>query len=117
MYATTHIHRMFLIAGTTFVLSLGSSGAFASASDDGVRRVTVHYGELDVSRPAGAQVLYGRIQRAALEVCSESSGLFGEVRTQASSCYLNAVADAVAQVNSPQLLAVYRARMARLASR
>ena len=67
--------------------------------------------------PAGAQVLYSRIQRAAMEVCgADAIGPFSEVRTKAESCYQNAVANAVAQVNSPQLFEVYRAHLPRLAS-
>ena len=51
-----------------------------------------------------------------MEVCREDIGPFSEVRTKGGSCYQNAVATAVAQVNSPQLFAVHREHLPRLAS-
>jgi UrcA family protein len=100
---------------TALMLSIAST-AFASPAADSTRSITVSYGELDLSRPAGAQVLYQRIERAALTVCNNFSEPFSEMHTKASACYKNAVTNAVAYVNSEQLFAIYRAHITRVAS-
>ena len=107
--------RQILIAGLAVVtLGLASTSTFAgSPSGDSIR---VSYAELDLSQPAGAQVLYSRIEQAAFQICSGFIGPFAEIRTKASPCYKNAVANAVAQVNSPRLSALHRAHSTRLAS-
>jgi UrcA family protein len=109
--------RKFLIGGmTALILGLASTALWASPPADDTRSVIVSYAELDVSRPVGAQVLYRRIQRAAYDVCDGYVGPFPERHIKTSPCYKNAVANAVAQVNSSQLSAIYRANMSRVAS-
>ncbi len=116
MHTTTQLHRAarkILIIGLT-ALTLGTASTDVLASPPSV---TVSFAGLDLSRPAGAQVLYQRIERAAFEVCDVFvGGRFPEARAKASTCYKDAVANAVAQVNSPQLSAIHRARMLRLAT-
>jgi len=106
-----------IVFGSLAALTLGivSTNALA-ASAEAVRGITVSYSELDLSKSVGAKVLYKRIQLAAFEVCNEFVGPFSELRTKASGCYRNAVANAVAQVNSAQLTAQHRAHVTRLAS-
>lgn len=105
--------RQILIAGLAVItLGLASTNTFAGDASS----ITVNYAELDLSQPAGAQILYSRIEQAAFEICNGFIGPFGEIRTKASPCYKNAVANAVAQVNSPRLSALHRAHSTRLAS-
>jgi UrcA family protein len=82
------------------------SGTPASA-----RSVTVNYADLDVSSPAGAKALYGRIQGAAKQVCGYAGA---DVIEQAiwRSCYRNAIGDAVRKVNNPLLTAVHTGKPA-----
>ncbi len=116
MNESNHTSRT-AVMGVVTALMLGiASTAFASSAAGSTRSIAVSYGELDLSRPAGAQVLYQRIERAALTVCNNFSEPFSEMHTKASACYQNAVANAVAYVNSPQVFAIYQAHLARVAS-
>ena len=126
MFATlqsNHGARKVLLGGVMVLMGIASGAVSASPASAAVSAspasastssVTVRYVELDLSRSAGAQVLYNRIQQAALEVCNGFVGPFSEMHTRASPCYKDAVENAVAQVNSPQLSAIHRtSRLAR----
>ena len=95
----------------TAVAILGAmASAFATvstASDTAPRSVTVKYGDLNVSNPDGAAALYGRIARAAREVCESPVNRF---IPNVSACMHKAIANAVAEVGHPQLIAVYNAK-------
>ena len=111
MFATlqsNHGARKILLGGVMVLMGIASAAVSASPASASTRSVTVRYVELDLSRSAGAQVLYNRIQQAALQVCNGFVGPFSEMHTRASPCYKDAVENAVAQVNSPQLSAIHR---------
>src|SRR5882672_481951 len=112
-----HAARRILIGGMTALTLVGaSSNALAGSPSSALRHVTVRYSELDLSRPAGAQVLYQRLRLAAFDVCDNFAGSFSTRRLAASTCYENALAKAVQDVNSPQLSAIYRAHLVRVAN-
>jgi UrcA family protein len=70
----------------------------------------VKYADLDVSRPAGAVVLYGRISSAAGDVCRIlDRGDLGS-KTLYQSCVRQAISDAVASVDQPALTSVYNVK-------
>jgi UrcA family protein len=76
-----------------------------------VPSITISFGELDLSKPQGLEVLYTRIKRAAKSVCGfKPSPLTTLRRRDASSCYESTVEHAVKQVNRPMLTALHRAR-------
>jgi UrcA family protein len=76
-----------------------------------VRSVIVRYAELDLSKPQGIAVLYGRIQTAAQRVCRADSSAYGLYdRANYSKCYRAAVERAVSQVNLLTLTALHRAK-------
>ena len=105
-----------IVIGAVSALMLSiASIALASAANN-TRSITVGYGELDIARPAGAQVLYERIVRAATVVCDDFAQPYNEMRTRKSTCFKGAVANAVAKVNSEQLSAIHRAHMTQVAS-
>lgn len=88
--------------------ALGFSGfANANATSDEVRRVEVSFGDLDLSRTAGADVLYTRIQRAARNVCEVSTVPDPQALLRQRKCMARAVDDAVRSVDNPNLTAVY----------
>jgi len=99
-----------LIATTIFGV-LGSTLAAlpAVAGSIDVPTSIVKYGDLDVSNPRGASVLYSRIHSAAEQLCSafDRSDLGSKARLNA--CVHKAIAGAVTIVNLPQLSAVYYA--------
>lgn len=73
--------------------------------------ITVHYGELDLSKAQGLEVLYKRIKRAARFVCgSDHSPLTMSRARHATECYQDTLEDAVRQVNRPRLTALHRAK-------
>ena len=94
-----------------FNVSLGSALSVpASADASDIPSVTVNFADLDISRPAGATKLYGRIQGAANLVCSayDHSSLTAQANFKA--CVSDAIGRAVAKVESPALNMVYRAQ-------
>jgi UrcA family protein len=99
-------------AGITaaFALSTCLIAHTAAAKDNGdLVEVTVSYADLDLSKPAGAQALYKRIRRAARQVCTPRvviSPIHAGPRFR--TCYDEAMANAIAQVNRPVLTALYK---------
>jgi len=82
--------------------------AVADSSD--VPQYTVKFGDLNISSPEGAAVLYARIKFAAKIVCSEyDSGGF-EFAMERVVCINQAILGAVTKVNAPALSAVYSAK-------
>lgn len=84
-----------------------SGDCFASAPSNEVRTELVQFGDLDLSRPAGVQALYRRIQQAARDVCGPegAAGHLGDSR----ECRSSAIARAVAEVDAPLLTERHRA--------
>lgn len=97
-------------------LAAASVGYSALAHADRVDRgrtqsITIHYGELDLSKAQGLEVLYKRIKRAASSVCgSDRSPLTTSRARHAMECYQATLEDAVRQVNRPRLTALHRAK-------
>jgi len=72
--------------------------------------VVVHYGDLNLATPGGAQMLYHRIVKAAAKVCPTASTRDLDAFARARNCQANAVSRAVRQVNSPQLASLHEQR-------
>ena len=104
---TTSRFRRYASAAIVGVLALGL-GAVASADDSNVRKITVKFGDLNVSTPEGAAALYARIHSAARSVCAPEDSWF-PFRASVSECIRKATADAVTKVNQPALIAQYNA--------
>ncbi len=96
------------------VRDIGKVGVLAIALSAGVAHadlreaeaaVAVSYAELDLSKPAGAQMLYDRLQRAAAKVCGvnqrSATVFYAASAAQKRSCYQDALSRAVAQVDAP----------------
>jgi len=94
-----------LIAAFGTVSTLAMAAQTATAADlEGPKQLLVQYADLDLTRPAGAQVLFRRIQSAAKLVCSplESKEL---LHNRFEHCVSDAVARAVTHVDRPALSA------------
>ena len=87
---------------TATLLGAPSVPAFATGLDDVPTRV-VHFGDLDLSRKTGTAVLYARIRSADEEVCASRVAGYFEAIAVSKSCRQEAIARAVADVNSPLL--------------
>jgi UrcA family protein len=80
----------------------------ASAQDRDVRRQVVYIGDVDRYTEAGADAILDRIDRAAHNVCDAGPGLrpIAEL-SDVHACRTDAREDAVRQVNSPVVTAMY----------
>jgi UrcA family protein len=78
----------------------------ARASDDGLPSQRVSYADLDISKPAGAKVLYARIVSAARHVCAISGYRDLGSMQWANKCTDQAIDKAVKDVDSPALSAL-----------
>ncbi|MBV6423027.1 MAG: hypothetical protein NAOJABEB_00816 [Steroidobacteraceae bacterium] len=69
---------------------------------------TVFYGDLNLSSPAGAGVLYARIKAAAKQVCPGYGERTISARDARNACIAQTVDKAVADVNRPLLSALHK---------
>lgn len=70
-------------------------------------KVTVKYGDVNLSTESGARTLYRRIRGAARSVCGEEGRSIDEQRMWAR-CVRNSMDEAVATVHSPLVTAIYK---------
>ncbi len=98
-----------LLATTVFAaLACSLTAACAAADTMDPPQTTVKFADLNISNPEGAAVLYGRIHRAALQVCRAFDELYFRSPAHAA-CVHKAIADAVTKVDRPALSMVYNA--------
>ena len=92
------LRRLCLAGSVLFALA----GAAYADNGDGLRHVTVHYGDLNLNSEPGAERLFHRIGAAANFVCGEEGRSLVEQR-EWEDCYHDAVDHAVDTVHSPML--------------
>jgi UrcA family protein len=88
--------------------SFGASQACVARDSNDVRSEKVSYADLNLSTPAGAAALYGRIEGAARHVCGPDNILGRHFEWK--GCCKSAIAAAVAKVNSPTLTAILESK-------
>jgi UrcA family protein len=96
-----------LFAAATALVCGGAS--LASGSDPPQR--IVKFGELDLDKPAGVETLYRRLRSAAKEVCKPGISVPQTLRSKSRACTELTLADAVTQINHPNLTAYHDARI------
>jgi UrcA family protein len=99
------------LASTACLLAVGAASA---ANAMATQQLPVSYRDLDLSTPAGARVLYIRIERAAHEVCGFPDQADLHLARASRQCYSVAVEHAVSDVHSPLLTALYNKNRPRL---
>ena len=104
-----------LVGIATLAAGLSTNQASAASSDDIVKSVVVRYSDLNLSEPKDASALYARIRRAALVACGEVGPNQLARLPQFQKCVDQAVANAVAHVNSQQVTEIHEARVQRQA--
>jgi UrcA family protein len=92
------------LIAAAILASVVLSSAAASAADSSSAGITVKYADLNLASPAGALVLYGRIQAAARSACAY---FWFKTDADEARCVRNTIAHAVTQVNAPALSAIY----------
>jgi UrcA family protein len=104
----TTFRRSLALASAFAALTVATTSFAASQSDD-PPSTAVRYGDLDLSTAAGANALYHRIANAAQLVCPNPYSR--DLKTAAASrrCQADAIAQAVRELNNPQLALVYAA--------
>jgi UrcA family protein len=101
----TKITTLKLIAAFGTLSTLAMAAQTATAADfQGPKQLLVQYADLDLTRPAGAQALFRRIQGAAKLVCSPLASK-DLLQTRFEHCVSDAVAKAVTQIDRPALSA------------
>lgn len=92
-----------------FGLGLGSQLAYAAPPQD-VHFIDLHFSDLDLTRNAGAAVLYQRIETAAKTVCAslDARDLASQMRFR--GCVETAIGLAVAKVDRLAFTAYCKAR-------
>jgi UrcA family protein len=108
--ATMFIAGVALCSLATLSVARSYDPLFSGA--DAPLQVTVHFADLDVTRPEGAAVLYRRIRSAAREVCFPIQSLGYYSMQQAEACMDKAITDAVNTVDRPALFAVFSTKRA-----
>jgi len=100
-----------LVAGA-ILSALAFSAATVSRADDGTTppQVIVKFGDLDVSTSQGAAALYGRIHRAAVDVCSRMYVIEQAYKWHKDACLQQVIGEAVTKVNRPALSAVFASK-------
>jgi UrcA family protein len=98
------------IATVMFGVASGFAVLPAVADGSDVPQFTVKFGDLNISSPQGAAVLYRRIRAAAEMVCSpyDRSDLLSKMHLNA--CIDKAIFGTVTKVNNSALTAVYSAK-------
>jgi UrcA family protein len=107
---------------TTFLLALAGlaiSPVNTFAASRGIEQPpsrVVAFGDLDLRQKAGVITLYSRIKSAAREVCEPLDEINIKLLREGYQCRQNAVAHAVAEVNSQALTNYYLGKGKNLAS-
>jgi UrcA family protein len=87
----------------TAILAVVSHATHASATDEqGGVAVTVRYDDLNLSTPAGVDILKRRVSRAAEQVCGDQYGTDPLGKLIWQGCVRRATDNALARVNWPK---------------
>ncbi|MDB6044940.1 MAG: hypothetical protein JWM63_3491 [Gammaproteobacteria bacterium] len=105
---TQNAKRSALTAVVLFSAGLASSLELATSAEHEFRTVVVRYSDLDLTQPDGARAVYERIKIAARKACGATN--IGDLTLFAHchECYENAVANAVAKVQSIRVSELHR---------
>ena len=90
--------------------AIGAVGS-AHAANANPPALKVRYSDLNLSTEQGSLALYGRIVRAAHQVCTVENIRDLKAVAAARACSEQAIAQAVRDVNSPMLASVYAERL------
>jgi UrcA family protein len=98
--------KTYLLCGALIAFALPASAEVRpTPGDPDVLQTTVSYADLDLNRPAGADVMIARVRRAARTVCGD--GMFtphAQVR-RVHSCVRQAMTGAFEQLDAPLVTA------------
>jgi UrcA family protein len=96
---------LMLTGGLACAVAVGA--ASAATPDNDVPSIVVRYSNQTLATDQGVQQLYGRIVRAAREVCPDAMVRDLAARAGVQRCRQQAVARAIHQIDNPELAALY----------
>jgi UrcA family protein len=99
--------RSFAISAMVATLALAHTTNSYAADHSDYAKITVKFGDLNVSTREGAIALYGRIRAAARSVCPPLDDRALSAKAVTEACVSKAVKNAVTDINQPALFAVY----------
>ena len=102
--------RSLAVAGAFAALTVATT-SFAGGPSPDPPTASVRYDDLNLSTSAGVNVLYHRISVAALKVCPDVFSRDLGIVAAGERCRANAVANAVRDLNNPQLAVVHAAHI------
>jgi len=104
------------ILAASFILYAGRRVGWHAQAAEALRydRALVAYGDLNLDSQLGTKVLYARLRNGAEDVCSSMDGRNLFLKRLWQSCFDEAVAAAVVQVNQPGLTALHNHTVNRL---
>ncbi|HLT92720.1 MAG TPA: UrcA family protein [Woeseiaceae bacterium] len=96
-------------AVSTLALGLGAGHALAAPAPS----VKVAWSDLDLSKPAGTEILYGRLQAAARTVCDRGDVDARDIErfNQFRSCYDQSMQAALKQVDHRGLYSLHKRKL------
>ena len=96
-----------VLAAMSGLLTVAQATALQSGAVAPSRKVS--YGDLNLTTPEGAGILYQRIRGAARSVCGDQGRTLFE-QSQWTSCVSDAISRAVAEVDNPGLTSIHGSR-------
>ena len=118
-HATTNKSQIVSIASilaASFILYAGAALGGTAQAAEVLRydRTLVAYGDLNLESQQGTKVLYARLRNGAEDVCSSIDGRNLFLKRLWQTCFDQAVAAAVVQVNRPGLTTLHNHTVNRL---
>jgi UrcA family protein len=107
--ATAKRYALTAVATLSLTLTGHRASAAPTEADAPYKTMVVRYDDLNLTNPKDARRLYARIRRAARVVC-DNPPMSERIRlAKYEQCLDQAVADAVARINSRQLTIIHEA--------
>jgi len=107
MYANTLATGARALLGTIAVASTLFSNTLAAKDHAVTISLPVSTVGFDLSRPADAQRIYTRLEKAAWEACNNGGRVGLAPVDNPTSCYRNALANAIKSAKAPLLTRIY----------
>jgi UrcA family protein len=102
-------HTTFKTTVAIALVSL-SAGAFANDIPSAPLEQAVSFAQLDMTQPAAAEQLYQKLTAVAKQVCEPVNGGLLRQKMEFRACVSETLANAVDEVNKPQLSSVHASR-------
>ena len=110
---TRSISAAFVLAASFLTLGCLAMDGSAQAAEPQYDRAIVAYGDLNLDSEQGAKALYARLRNGAEDVCSSFEGRDLAFKKLWQSCFDDAVASAVAQINRTGLTTLHNQTVGR----